>query len=64
MQFFFTKKGNTDEDPCAAFVCVTNSVSTEEIDWIQCETCKTWVHTVCVGVEPDQNEFYYCYPCE
>ena len=36
--------------------------------WIECETCKAWQHSICVGLEEEQEsdmpKKYYCEECK
>ena len=59
-------RNSMEEDmACAALECIITSDSSIEIDWIQCDSCDCWLHTICVGVEdPGEIDQYVCYLCE
>ena len=34
----------------------------ENIEWIQCETCRHWFHTLCLGIQ-DLPDYFLCDSC-
>ena len=50
----------------AASECIISSDSNSKIDWIQCDSCDRWLHTICVGEEEDPSEIDHrvCYSCK
>ncbi|XP_013384438.1 uncharacterized protein LOC106154590 [Lingula anatina] len=41
-----------DEDTCASYDCVKPTGS--KVDWVQCDDCDKWYHTLCAGCSIDQ----------
>lgn len=42
-------------------------VTSEKVDWLQCDGCDQWYHVACSGLTAKQSKIidkYYCKPCE
>lgn len=38
----------------------------QRVDWIQCDDCQSWLHSVCAGVSADSvaaDKEFWCYKC-
>lgn len=53
--------------PCGSEDDLPQSDETKEA-WIECENCKVWQHSICVGLEeeekPNMPEHYFCEECK
>ena len=38
------------------------NVTEEEVNWVDCDKCSLWFHSVCVGLEDEQSH-YVCHKC-
>ena len=58
----------SDSEACSATNCQINQSRNAVINWICCEECDRWYHSVCVGLE-DKSEIdinnmdYICAEC-
>ena len=51
-------------DKCDASTCIikTNRSKMHTVDCIQCDICKKWLHTFCIGIKASLEE-YFCKLC-
>ena len=53
-----------DDEACSARPC--KHPSSDEVDWVQCDTCEQWYHNLCVGITAEtaaELESYICPYC-
>ena len=53
-----------DDEACSARPC--KHPSSDEVDWVQCDTCEQWYHNLCVGITAEtaaELESYVCPYC-
>ncbi len=53
-----------DDEACLARPC--KHPSSDEVDWVQCDTCEQWYHNLCVGISAKtaaELESYICPYC-
>lgn len=53
-----------DDEACLARPC--KHPSSDEVDWVQCDTCEQWYHNLCVGITAEtaaELESYVCPYC-
>ena len=54
-----------DDEACSARPC--KHPSSDEVDWVQCDTCEQWYHNLCVGITAEiaaELESYICPYCD
>ena len=60
-----TNDGNSDEEEnaCSSTNCQINSANNAVINWVGCESCGLWFHSMCVGLgdrsERELEQIYY-----
>lgn len=53
-----------EEEPCDEIECVCNRPNVAENAMVQCDKCKKWLHSTCVGISQDElMEDYQCPQC-
>lgn len=62
MQYSKKVLENTEIDVCAiCFRQDDNADKADIVDWIRCDTCSVWVHSICTTlVNPDEYIFQHC----
>ena len=58
-----------EEMPCSAANCQINSFDNVVINWVSCESCDRWYHSVCIDLadkfESELSEMnYVCNKCK
>lgn len=54
-----------EEEACLARPC--KRPSSDEVDWVQCDTCEQWYHNLCVGItakKATELDSYVCPYCK
>jgi F-box/leucine-rich repeat protein 10/11 len=52
---------------CSGCNWAPNSISTNKVDWLQCDGCQNWYHFACAGFQPRdirRIDKFYCRPCK
>ena len=60
-----SKAGSKDNHVPPVVNASSKVLDTNEVFYIQCDSCKVWQHSPCVGVPemPKDDEEYYCEQC-